>query len=76
VLLKLLLNGEGENGGALNSALLYYQKNKTTKLAWQFYLVIGWLVQDAYRQRCNQYNTQFLSQGFVSTKITKNHIYW
>jgi hypothetical protein len=31
---NLLLNGEGDNGGA-NSALLYYQKNKTTKLAWQ-----------------------------------------
>jgi hypothetical protein len=31
---NLLLNGEGDNGGA-NSSLLYYQKNKTTKLAWQ-----------------------------------------
>jgi hypothetical protein len=30
----LLLNGEGENGGA-NSALQYYQNNKTTKLAWK-----------------------------------------
>jgi hypothetical protein len=31
---NLLLNGEGDNGGA-NSAFLYYQKNKITKLAWQ-----------------------------------------
>jgi hypothetical protein len=29
-----------------------------------------------YNQRCNQYNTQFVSQGFVSTKMAKNHIYW
>jgi hypothetical protein len=35
VLGNLLLNGEGENGGA-SSALLCYQKNKPTKLAWQF----------------------------------------
>jgi hypothetical protein len=34
---NLLLNGEGDDGGA-SSALLYYQKNKTTKFAWQFYL--------------------------------------
>jgi hypothetical protein len=27
-------------------------------------------------QRCNQYNTQFVSQEFVSAKIAKNHIYW
>jgi hypothetical protein len=32
---NLLLNGEGDGGGA-SSALLYYQKNKTTKLSWQF----------------------------------------
>jgi hypothetical protein len=32
---NLLLNGEGDDGGA-SSALLYYQKNKTTKFAWQF----------------------------------------
>jgi hypothetical protein len=32
---NLLLNGEGEYGGA-SSALLYYQNNKNTKIAWQF----------------------------------------
>jgi hypothetical protein len=32
---NLLLNGEGEYGGA-KSALLCYQNKKTTKIAWQF----------------------------------------
>ena len=32
---NLLLNVEGDDGGA-SSALLYYQENKTTKFAWQF----------------------------------------
>ena len=34
MLLDILLNGEGDNGVA-SSALLYYQKKKTTKISWQ-----------------------------------------
>ena len=32
---NLFLNGEGDGGGA-SPSLLFYPKNKTTKLAWQF----------------------------------------
>ena len=50
VLGNLLLNGEGEYGGA-SSALLYYQKNKTTKIAWQFIRVIGLVSSDDCRHK-------------------------
>jgi hypothetical protein len=54
-----------------------FQTWGNSELTWLMFMPSpNFFYHSTFWQRCNQYNTNFVSQGFVSTKMAKNHIYW